>query len=60
MKFNLKKLKDCIDTANELPRILKWIDGFEAELRERLEEYAQQFYTEKEIHLIKEILGDEF
>jgi len=34
MKYSLEQLKKCIDTANELSCVLKWIEGFEKELRQ--------------------------
>lgn len=67
MKFNLKKLKECIDTANELGCILNWVEGFEKELRERIRELEQfkQFHDKwtllrlQNIYIYKEILGEE-
>lgn len=35
MKYTLEKLKACIDTANELGCVLRWIAGCEKEQRRK-------------------------
>lgn len=71
MRFNLKKLKQCIATADELGCILRWIEGFERELREEIQKleksrtphppYTEGLtpYGEALLYVYKEILGEE-
>jgi len=56
MKFTLKILKAALNTANEYGNVMKWIEGFEKELREH--ECAKAFMTCHGKKLIEEILGD--
>lgn len=46
MKYNLEKIKQCINTANELGCILEWIEGFKQELKDVLKQevYGDQLY----------------
>lgn len=66
MKYNLKNLKELVkeilqgedDFYGVDPRFREWLDGFEKELRELLEnlEYLYSIGTRED--LIKEILGE--
>jgi len=56
MKHTLESLKKCIDTANELGCVMRWIAGFEKELREMLPKNPDSRYRWTD--LIKEILGN--
>lgn len=59
LKYNLKILKAALDTANEYGNVTKWIEGFEAELREKLEfPIMSNLVAFTRNALIKEILGE--
>jgi len=68
MKFNLKMLKDMMKQREESPDwsvdpdFKNWLEGFEAELREKLNTYKTD-YGSFYLHMsgykeIKEILGE--
>jgi len=61
MKFNLKKAKECWDTADEYHCLQKWFEGFEKELQKLINSFSDnQLYVGRLLknHLRKEILGE--